>query len=214
VYFTEDDGVSADDDDGNSDDLLASGDHNWEFIGLAAALLVLLLVLIFLGMRLSLRGKERVVINEEGEAFILNETTGTTRRANFDVDVVGKSQTITVAGPTIDTRAGPVRTRRQITLVHGPHGSFNTLSGPLAMTMPGGVNFHDMQSSSSELSSSSSGEDMAEQIRSLARFKARRTSIDLMNLAFGDAAQLRKRAVPFARMHPHHHSVDIGDESA
>jgi hypothetical protein len=213
VYFNDDDGISTDDDDGNSDDLLASGDHNWEFIGLAAALLVLLLVLVFLGMRLSLRGKERVVINEEGEAFILNETTGTTRRANFDVDVVGKSQTITVAGPTIDTRAGPVRTRRQITLVHGPHGSFNTLSGSLAMTMPGGVNFHDMQSSSSKLTSSSSGEDMAEQIRNLARFKARRTSIDLTYLAFCDSAWPRKRAT-LAPMHPHHHSVDIGDESA
>jgi hypothetical protein len=187
VYFKVDDGVSADDDGGSSDDLLA-GDKNWEIIGLAAALLVLLLVLVFLAMRLSLRGKERVVINEHGEAFIMNETKGTTKRANFDVDVVGQSQTITVAGPTIDTRAGPVRTRKQITLVHGPRGSVNTLSGPLAMTMPGGVTFHDMQSSSSKLTSSSSGEDMAEQIRNLARFKARRTSIDLTYLAFCDSA--------------------------
>jgi hypothetical protein len=105
-----------------------------------------------------------------------------------------------------------VRTRREIKLVNGPNGSVNTLSGPLAMTMPGGVNFHDMQSSSSELTSSSSGEDMEELIRKLARFKARRTSIDLLGLAFGDPALLRKRAT-LTPMHPHHHSVDIDDDS-
>jgi hypothetical protein len=210
VYFNDDDGISTDDDDGNSDEISA-GDHNWEFIGLAAALLVLLLVLVFLAMRLSLRGKERVFINEHGEAFILNETTGTTKRANFDVDVVGQSQTITVAGPTIDTRAGPVRTRREITLVNGPNGSVNTLPGPLAISMPGGVNFHDMQSSSSELTSSSSDDEMA-QIRNLSRFKARRTSIDMLGLAFGDSARLRKRPT-LAPMHPHHHGVDSDGES-
>jgi hypothetical protein len=86
----------------------------------------------------------------------------------------------------------------------------------LAMTMPGGVNFHDMQSSSSELSSSSSGahEQMAQQIQNMIRLKARRTSIDLLGLAFGDSALLRNRAVTVAPMHPHHHRVDICDESA
>jgi hypothetical protein len=46
------------------------------------------------------------------------------------------------------------------------------------------------------------------------RLKARRTSIDLLGLAFGDSALLRNRAVTVAPMHPHHHSVDICDESA
>jgi hypothetical protein len=50
------------------------------------------------------------------------------------------------------------------------------------------------------------------QIRNLSRFKARRTSIDMLGLAFGDSARLRKRPT-LAPMHPHHHGVDSDGES-
>jgi len=186
VYFKFSGELNVDGDDASVNSTLAA-DENWEFIGLAAALLVLLLVLVFFVLRYHLRGKERVLIHENGEAYILNETTGTTKRANFDVDVVGQS--ISVAGPTINTSAGHIKTRRQITMVHGSGirsavspRSHNSNMSNVTFTMPGGV-YIDGDESSSTLSSSSDEEDRLERLE---RLNNRRTSEMMLKEAFGD----------------------------
>jgi hypothetical protein len=183
VFFGSDQ-VVVGDDKGSSVQNLA-GDQNLEFIGLAIVLLMLLLVLLFFVLRYHLRGKERVFINENGEAYIMDETTGTTKRANFDVDVVGNVSSFSATGPTIDTSQGPVKTKRQITMVHGMHSatrSGSTLSG-VSFRMPGGVNIRGDVSSSSDLSSSSEDE---ERVKRMERLYVRRTSDIMLKQAFGD----------------------------
>jgi hypothetical protein len=188
VFFNGDGELNADGDGGFSDQALA-GDQNWEFIVLAVALLVLLLVLIFLALRVMLRGKERVFINERGEAYVMDEATGATRRADFDVDVVGQSMSVEgTGGPTLNSMQSHVKKVQQITLVHGTAASRFASASALSAVFSSNsgllnVPQHEIFSSSDLTTSSDSSEDEPTKVR-MNRLNKRRTSDILEKAAF------------------------------
>jgi hypothetical protein len=201
VFLNDDGELSGGENGNNGADQTLAADQNMEFIILAIALLVLLLVLLFFVMRYHLRGKERVYINERGEAYVMDETTGTTKRADFDVNIIGHSISASHGGPKLHSMLSPVKRVRQITMIHGSSGhsghSGSTLSigssNITAQQLTSGMlnsPHYDVFSSSDLTTSSDSSED-AHTMARMARLKTRRTSEMFTGAAFNHLASLK-----------------------
>jgi hypothetical protein len=197
VFFNFIGELSADGDGGATDSVLA-GDQHWEFIGLAAALFLLLLVLVFLAMRHYLRGNERVYINERGEAYVMDEATGATKRADFDVDVM-------MAGKNLDAFHDPATThlrnasiaREVRTRVVGVIGSSSVsrngassdmISRSLSHGLRGSI--FNLDGSSSELTSSSSDAEDSKRLKFIERLASRRDSTSFYEMAASEQGSI------------------------